>query len=420
MFRRIAFSIVCMVVGTTLTVFPQKKHADESVFKSYKGLIMAGYQGWFNTPDDGAGRGWTHLAGNGKFEPGFTKVDMWPEVSEYKKTYLTPFLDKDGKSAYVFSSHDRSTTDLHFKWMKEYGVDGVFMQRFVTNLKEKRACNHITTVLENALDAAQKNKRAISVMYDFSGMREGDADVVINDWKYLVDSLKLTNRGNKQTYLYHNGKPLVALWGVGFNDNRKYSLVTIKKIIDFLQNDPVYGGCSILLGVPTQWRELKGDAISDPEFLAVCKKVDIIHPWFVGRYNESSYPKFESRIKDDISWCKLNKVDYVPVVFPGFSWHNMRPNSPFDQTPRNKGNFFWKQLSGAISFGAEMIYVAMFDEIDEGTAIFKISKNPPIGKSNFVTFENDVPSDYYLFLTGYAGKMLRKEIPFQSAIPLKK
>ena len=30
-------------------------------FKSIKNLVMAGYQGWFNTPEDGAGLGWKHF-----------------------------------------------------------------------------------------------------------------------------------------------------------------------------------------------------------------------------------------------------------------------------------------------------------------------------------------------------------------------
>ncbi|MNH44784.1 hypothetical protein D3C79_1070480 [compost metagenome] len=64
-----------------------------------------------------------------------------------------------------------------------------------------------------------------------------------------------------------------------------------------------------------------------------------------------------------------------------------------------------------------MIYLAMFDEVDEGTAIFKISKNPPVGDVEFVKPEEDIPSDYYLYLSGYAAKMLRKEIPFQTKIP---
>ena len=67
-----------------------------------------------------------------------------------------------------------------------------------------------------------------------------------------------------------------------------------------------------------------------------------------------------------------------------------------------------------------MIYVAMYDEVDEGTAIMKVSKNPPAGISPFVKFEEGIPSDYYLFLTGYAGQMLKKKIPFRENIPLPK
>lgn len=379
---------------------------------------MAGYQGWFNAPEDGGKRGWNHYTSGGKFEPGFTKVDMWPDVSEYAKTYTTPFKLADGSEAKTFSSYDASSVDLHFKWMKEYGIDGVFVQRFVSNLKQKNSVNHNNYVLSNAMGSAQKYGRAISVMYDMSGMQDPDYELMISDWKYLVDTLKVANRGNKQTYLYHNKKPLVVLWGVGFGDGRRYTLKSIEKVIDFLKNDKVYGGCSIMLGVPTYWRTLGRDTDKDPHLLSLCEKADIVQPWLVGRFNEQTYPTFKQNIKDDILWCKEKKKDYVPVCFPGFSWHNMKPASPFDQIPRNRGKFFWAQLRGAVEMGAEMLYIAMFDEIDEGTAIFKIAKNPPVGESSFVKFEDDIPNDYYLYLAGQGGKMLRKKMPLQEDPPL--
>ncbi|MBE9661706.1 glycoside hydrolase family 71/99-like protein [Mucilaginibacter myungsuensis] len=395
----------------------QSKHGKTSAFKNYKGLVMAGYQGWFNAQGDGGNRGWNHYVSRGKFEPGFTNIDVWPDVSEYPKTYKTPFKLADGSDAYVYSSHDESSTEVHFRWMKEYGVDGVFVQRFIGDVQGTRGREHNNTVLGNALKYADKYGRAISLMYDLSGMRAGGDSLVIKDFKKLIDSMKLTSRGNKQTWLYHNGKPLIAVWGVGFNDNRRYGLAEAERIIDFLKNDPVYGGCSVLLGVPTYWRDFGNDTEKDPQLHDLLKKVDIIHPWLVGRFNEASYPKFQSRIAEDIAWCKANKLDYVPTVFPGFSWHNMNPKATQDQIPRNRGSFYWKQINGAINGGAEMIYVAMFDEVDEGTAILKTSKNPPVGLSNFVKIEDDIPNDYYLYLTGQAAKTLRKQIPMRDTPP---
>ena len=65
-----------------------------------------------------------------------------------------------------------------------------------------------------------------------------------------------------------------------------------------------------------------------------------------------------------------------------------------------------------------MIYIAMFDEVDEGTAIFKCSHTVPVAeKSIFVPYEKEIPSDHYLWLSGYAGKMLRGEVPFTKTIP---
>ena len=64
-----------------------------------------------------------------------------------------------------------------------------------------------------------------------------------------------------------------------------------------------------------------------------------------------------------------------------------------------------------------MIYVAMFDEVDEGTAIFKCTNDvPPDGESRFLTYEG-LPTDFYLKLTGAGGKMLRGELPVTESLP---
>jgi hypothetical protein len=63
-----------------------------------------------------------------------------------------------------------------------------------------------------------------------------------------------------------------------------------------------------------------------------------------------------------------------------------------------------------------MIYQAMFDEVNEGTAIFKCTNDPPVGESIFLTYEG-LPSDHYLWLAGMGGKMLRGQIEWSSAIP---
>ena len=64
-----------------------------------------------------------------------------------------------------------------------------------------------------------------------------------------------------------------------------------------------------------------------------------------------------------------------------------------------------------------MLYVAMFDEIDEGTAIFKVTNTPPSGNITKFVSNDGMPSDHYLFLTGKAGQMLRKEIPLSETMP---
>src|SRR5690606_40825683 len=89
-------------------------------------------------------------------------------------------------------------------------------------------------VLQSALKAAKKYGRAISVMYDLSGCRSEDIALVDADWKELVKTFKLTDPEVNPTYLLHRGKPLMTIWGVGFNDRRRYTIADVDQLVDRL------------------------------------------------------------------------------------------------------------------------------------------------------------------------------------------
>jgi len=210
--------------------------------------------------------------------------------------------------------------------------------------------------------------------------------------------------------------------------------------------------------VPTYWRERRNDAVSDAKLTALIKAADVIMPWFVGRFGDHNYESggFADLVRADIEWCKTNKVDYAPLCYPGSSDRNMHPKNPIN--PRNGGKFLWKQMHNCIKSGAKMIYIAMFDEVDEGTAIYKClnQKSVPSNVSEteywiyqkaeggyqrvakesdipsnaqwrmspteakaitFVGIENDLPTDHYLWLVGQGRKMLRGEVPLKTTWP---
>jgi predicted alpha-1,2-mannosidase len=387
----------------------------QSHYDSYKGLVMAGYQGWFNTPGDGADRGWHHYGNRQGFAPGNCSIDFWPDVSDYPIVYKTPFHFSNGTAACTFSSADSSTIDVHFDWMKTYGIDGVFMQRFVSEIKTQKGKRHFDRVLKHALSAARRHDRAISIMYDLSGMLPGDERLLLNDIDRLDAEYGLTSH-HVPTWLHHNSRPLVAVWGVGFNDQRKYGLKEAGAIIDGLKAR----GYSVMAGVPTHWRTLDDDAVPDARLHEIIRKCDILLPWFVGRYDEARYEAFKPNIRKDMEWCAANGVDYVPLCYPGFSWRNKRGADSF-YVDRNAGQFYQKQLSTAVEYGAEMLYIAMFDEMDEGTAIFKCARRndaPDNRRIPFDGIDDHLPTDYYLRLTGEAGRMLRERMSAALGVPL--
>ena len=57
----------------------------------------------------------------------------------------------------------------------------------------------------------------------------------------------------------------------------------------------------------------------------------------------------------------------------------------------------------------------MFDEMDEGTAIFKVTSSPPI-EGHFVGYEG-LPSDWYLRLAGEITRMFHGDIKPDPKVP---
>jgi hypothetical protein len=371
------------------------------------GKVMCGYQGWFTTGADGSAFPWNHWTTDRKIpSPANIRVDLWPDMREYgpEERYETAFLDAGKKPAVVFSSLQETTVDRHFSWMREYGIDGAFVQRFVTGLTDPRMFQVRTTVLSHCRMAANRHGRSYGVMYDLSGLKRGGTAQVCEDWRKLSEQMKITGDAS---YQRHRGKSLVAVWGIGFSDNREYTLDECRVLLDFFREQ----GCTVMIGVPTRWRESRADAVNDPKLLELMAAADIVSPWSVGRYGtDAEARRHGETLQKDIAWCAEKKIDYLPVVFPGFSWHNMKPEAKFDAIPRRGGQFLWTQCVTAKKSGAGMLYVAMFDEVDEGTAIFKCDPYPPqIDGCRFVC-EPHLPSDHYLKVTGAAGLLMQGKI----------
>jgi hypothetical protein len=223
---------------------------------------------------------------------------------------------------------------------------------------------------------------------------------VREDWTRLNERMQITRDG---AYLRHEGRPVVALWGYAFT-HREQDLTAAAELFRFFGD-----GVAVMLGVPTGWRTLDRDSRPEPKALDLLRRAAIVSSWTVGRYRspETARKHALERWQPDLEWCGQKQLLSLPVVFPGFSWHNLKgKESPLNQIPRLKGEFFNSQFDEIRRAEAASAYIAMFDEMDEGTAIFKCTNDPPEGASPFITYEG-LPSDAYLRMAGGAKSHLK-------------
>jgi hypothetical protein len=383
-----------------------------------KGKVLCGYQGWFNTPGDGAGFGWTHW-GVGLDRPGGGRfvVDLWPDVSEYDSADLTdvPGLKMpDGSPARLYSAYRDGPVQVHFKWMRDYGIDGVFLSRFIGEAASPNRARHVNMVLAHVREGAHRQGRVWAMMLDLSTGRNASTKMVTDDWKFLCDQVKVREDSR---YLHNEGKPVVLLWGLGFKD-RPWSPAQGEELVRFFKDDPKYGGVYLIGGIDPSWRTLRGGSRNDPEWAKVYRSFDAISPWDAGRYHDdASMDRHRKAVwEGDLAELKPARKGYMPTAFPGFSWDNLKRRPPGTTgIPRRKGEFYWRQFAIFRELGVQTVFVGMFDEVDEGTAIYKVTNDPPLGP-HFATYEG-LPSDYYLRLTGAATQMMRGDKPLSAQIP---
>jgi len=318
---------------------------------SLDGKVMFGYQGWFNHPDDGADLGWVHWTNF--YEPISSTVDMYPDMREYgmDEKYDADLTFQDGRMAPVFSSFNKKTVVRHMKWIRDYNLDGVFVQRFISSANSLPKMNNKDTVTRHVMEGCETYGRVFAVMYDGIGDRVADIKA---DWMHLVDDIDVTGTDR---YLNHRGLPLVALWGYTVRDEA--TVDQLVELIDWFKNNPEPRyRASLLLGVAWNWYD------QSASWMNAFQDVEVISPWFSG---STDYDRGQA-------WCDENNVDFLPVVHPGFSWHNLY-DAPKNATPREGGNYFWDEVTEVVSKNAKSVYIAMFDEVDEGTAMFKLAEN---------------------------------------------
>ncbi|PIU32372.1 MAG: xylosidase [Syntrophobacteraceae bacterium CG07_land_8_20_14_0_80_61_8] len=402
--------------------------------------VVSGYQGWFNCAGDGSpidleatDGGWRHWSSGTAPAPGAQTFELYPDLSDYPWFTLFPTDYAElgnGEPASLFSSHAEDAVALHFSWMRDYGLDGVALQRFGVELRDPLQTGTYLADNRNAValmvrNAAEQFGRIFYVMYDVSGMSERTTatateftQVIKQDWTdWVTDSNRLNLTASAQ-YAHQDQRPVVGLWGIGFAD-RPGTAAQYRDLIAWFHDR----GCYVVGGVPRNW--LRGAAGGvKPGFRGVFRSLDMIVPWTVGGLKdpEDVNQWLRGNLLPDAVYCAANGIVYQPVLYPGFAWSNWNGGVP-NQVPRRSGELFWEQARAVRRAGIGTAYIAMFDEYDEATAIAKAATDSaliPIDQY-FLTLSADgifVSADFYLRLAGRITQMLQQALPPTAAVPI--
>ncbi|WP_249161355.1 discoidin domain-containing protein [Actinospica acidithermotolerans] len=368
------------------------------------GKITVGYQGWFACIGDGAPiDAWWHWSQNEAQPPSPSNQNLkaWPDMTIYDTGYTTAYANlNNGGAPNLFSSYDQQVIDAHCSLMQANAIDTIALQRFDPNGSEGPTRNAITAKLNTS---AQAHGRKFYIMYDATGWTNMATEMPA-DWTNVMSQYT-----SSSAYAHQNGKPVVGIWGFGFNDaNHPWAASDCLSVIQWFQSQ----GCYVMGGVPTYWRTGVNDSRSG--YLSVYSAFNMISPWMVGRIGTSAdSDSFYTNVNvGDQAYCNANGIDYQPCVLPGDLSANQRAH----------GDFMWEQFYNMVRVGAQGIYISMFDEFGEGNQIVNTAPTQAYVPSNsgLNSLDEDgtaCSADYYLRLTADGGRMLKGQIALTNVRP---
>ena len=365
-----------------LTTYPTST-TDASTLK---GKTFAGYQGWFSCPNDLGDQGWTHWSVTSPFSvlagfPTWPDVSFYPTNSQYAGATCKADnqLTQSGKQAYVYSSANPDVIAQHFSWMQQNNIDGVWVQRFLGGGNVPGS--HPEWVLAGVRKSAPQYQRLWAIEYDVSELNNTNVVATIEaDWQWLNDSAHIRQDGN---YMHNAGKPVVIVWGFECRQNLGYTPDTATTLINWLQNDPTYGGNYVVGGICNQYPS------DSAAWIAHIKTYNGLQVW-QPQNNALDHANFTS-------WG----IDWYPAAWAGHG---------------SAGQEYWTNIYNIVAAGADRFFIGLHDEFGENTAIIPISDDPAAATPQMLTNQGQPPT-WWLQLSGYGKQMMLNQIPLSPTMP---
>ncbi|PNP58289.1 hypothetical protein THARTR1_01804 [Trichoderma harzianum] len=334
--------------------------ASIAVAHGHEGKWLYGYQGWFRKPASGVNNHWSPNGGTPG--PDNVEFEFVPDVSQYPANCLftSTLTAPNGQPVQLYDNTCQGVVDLHFKWMQQYGIDGIIVQRFLSHLSD---ASFITV----SPQPSRSRRRQIR------------------------PRLHRRIRRLRRKLRHRQRRPTVAI-----------NVTDGANIAAQLKNAGAYVG----YGVPANFGT---DVRANTGFAAAYKAANLISPWTVGSFSNGGYLKgyhTTTQIPDSQTLQSLG-IDHAPLIWPGTSaYHLNGVNTPanFDYFARFNGSFYSMQADAIASLAVKPLFAfnAMFDEINEGTQSLPCLKNNQLPTNEkFVGYDNTfTDTAFYLELGG--------------------